>query len=53
MTVEVTLDQRSHTPHETGADRAHPPGATVDSDGTNFSVFALDADRVELLLFDS
>lgn len=31
---------------------AHPQGATVDAGGTNFAVFAENAERVELCLFD-
>ena len=30
----------------------HPPGATVDADGVNFSIFSEHADGIELLLFD-
>jgi glycogen operon protein len=53
MTAEVALDKRSRIPHETEAGQAHPLGARVGPEGTNFSVFAQDAHRVELLLFDS
>ncbi len=32
--------------------RAHPPGATVESDGVNFSIFSESATAVELLIFE-
>src|SRR5258708_5233124 len=38
--------------YEVEAGQSHPLGATPDSNGVNFSVFAKNAMAVELLLFD-
>ncbi len=42
----------SSPPYATERGTAHPPGAIVEPDGVNFSVFSESATSIELLLFD-
>lgn len=47
-----TTSSASVQPYAAEPGRAHPLGATVDSEGVNFSVFSRNATSMELLLFD-
>ena len=55
MTKKLKTARRramSSAPYDVRPGRAHPPGATVTDEGTNFSVFSQHATGVELLLFN-
>ena len=45
--------QASHGPYRTLPGRRYPPGATVEEDGVNFSVYSRHASGAELLLYSS
>jgi isoamylase len=50
---EIHVSPTTHLPHRPQIGLAHPLGATCDGAGTNFAVYAGNAEEIDLCLFDA